>query len=334
MIYYICMEKLIFSNKYLKKDYSFEEPINQLDDSKLIKILGKENYRNNDSGLFVQSLANTPVSELFQIKINVSDVGVFLVNFKKENFDDETKKSLIDEISKLKTEGELSKEKQLEKIKNLLMVLNKAKPIFITFSNNKNIKISIDDFHLITKDMNLEFFILLLTRPNVIKIKEISDNSNGVKTKKEIEIISFRDHMMDYIFMGIFSLILSFSFILGLLMSFNHDSISIFLFVITGIFFGIYAYAISRYISDFKKWSFDIQKTKFPLLLSLSGIIFGLGLGFLIGFFTVKPTEGVTINYGLSIGIAIPVSIVFIALGMALGYGIYFIQLKMKTRGK
>ena len=78
------MEKLIFSNKYLNKDYSFEEPINQLTDKALITILKKENYRNEDSGLFVTSLNNISISELFQIKINVSNVGVFVANFEKE----------------------------------------------------------------------------------------------------------------------------------------------------------------------------------------------------------------------------------------------------------
>lgn len=335
MIYYICMEKLIFSNKYLKKEYSFEEPINQLDDQKLIKILKRENYRNDDSGLFVQSLADTSVSELFQIKVNVSDVGTFLINFKKDELNDDAKKSLIDDISKLKTKGDLSKEEQLEKIKNLLIILNKVKPIFITFSNNENTKISLDDFHLIAEKINLDFYVLLLTKPSVIKIKEIVDTSSkGKKTTKTVEIISFKDHMEDYIFFGVFSFILSFSFILGLLMSFNNNLICIFLFVITGLFFGIYSYAISEYISDFKKWSFDLQKIKFPLLLSISGIALGIGLGFLIGFFVIKPAEGVTIDYGLSIGISIPVSVALVALGMISGYCIYLLIKKIKTRGK
>lgn len=324
------MEKLIFSNKYLNKDYSFEEPINQLTDKALIKILKKENYRNEDSGLFVTSLNNISISELFQIKINVSNVGVFVANFEKEKINDETKKTLIDDISKLKTEGEISDEEQFEKIRNVLNILNKFGTIFITFSNVQNFKVEKDDFvKLINKD-DFHTYVLFLNAPKVVKTKEVKNKESN--EKKSIEVISFKDFAIDYTFFSIFCFIASFSLILGLIMSFNSDSLSILLFILTGAFFGIYSYAIFKYMNDYKKWSFDFQKLKFLVLLSLAGIILGIVIGYLVGYFVIKPTEGKTINYRQSLAIAIPVSIAIFVLGVITGYIIYKIKNKMKAK--
>lgn len=321
LLYHICMEKLIFSNKYLKTEYSFSDPINQLVDKQLVKILKKENYRNEDSGLFVSSSKNVPVSDLIQVKINVSRIGIFLVNFDKEKFNEEDKKKLIDEITKFKSEGPTSDEEQFKKIKLLVKVLNNANPLFITFNNNQQISIEEEVFKDITKDIKLTTYIFLLSKPKTYKAKEVKNNK--VKEVKMVEIISFRDYMSDNIFFSIFCFIMSLSLIIGTVMSQNKDNLSIFLFVLCGIFFCVFSYSIYKYIGCFKEWSLNFQKTKFPVLMSFIGTASGIAIGFLISYFVIKPKEGISINYKNSLSISIPVGLGLTLLGLIMGYVIY-----------
>lgn len=313
LLYHICMEKLIFSNKYLKREYSFSNPINQLVDKQLVKILKKENYRNEDSGLFVSSSKNVPVSDLIQVKINVSRIGIFLVNFDKEKFNEEDKKKLIDEITKFKSEGPTSDEEQFKKIKLLVKVLNNANPLFITFDNNQQISIEEEVFKDITKDIKLTTYFFLLSKPKKYKVKET----------KMVEIISFRDYMPDNIFFSIFCFIMSLSLIIGTVMSQNKDNLSIFLFVLCGIFCCVFSYSIYKYIGCFKEWSFNFEKTKFPVLMSFIGTASGITIGFLISYFVIKPKEDISINYKNSLLISIPVGLGLTLLGLIMGYVIY-----------
>lgn len=341
--YIICMEKLIFTNKYLKTDYAFEEPIVQLSDNNLIKILQKENYKNEDCGLEVQSLNNLPVSDFIQIKVNVSKVGVFLANFEKEKLTDDDRKKLIEQISSLKTSGELSDEQQYEKIKKLVLILNNVNPTYVTFSNNQQVIVDESKIKEILSDVSLNTYLFLLTKPKEIKVKVVKEkkhlilkkekniNDSDVPSKEEpktIEVISFKDYMEDYIFFGVFCFMIPFSFLLGLVMAFNSNSLSIFLFVLSGIFFGIFSYAFYKYISDFKEKKITFQKLKFPLLMSLVGLIIGIGVSFLIGYFVIKPGEGITINYQQVLAISIPVSIGIIILAFVTGCLILIIKNK------
>jgi len=332
MLYHIRMESIIFSNKYLKKEYTFSEPINLISDKKLRNILKKENYKNEDCGLTVSSMNNLPVSEFVQIKVNVSKVGVFLVNFEKEKLDEETRKELINKISELKTTVELTEEQQFDKVKNLFLILNESKPVYITFSNNSNVKINKEKFEEFLKDVEINTYLFLLSRPIQIETKVVKNKIRKNKEPKVIQKVHIRDYIVDYVFFGLFCLIMSFSLILGIIMAFNNDSLCALLFALSGIFLGILTYAIFRHIGDFTKFSINFETVKFPALFTFVGLVLGIGLGYLTGFFTIKANEGVVINYTNALIISIPSVIGATLLAMVLGYFIYRLVCSKKSK--
>ena len=155
----MAIKKLIIGKTGDEKSIVFDKQVNILDDVVLSKELGTENIKNEDSELILKSLSDTQISDVIQIKINLTSVGTFLVNFDKNSFTDDSRKSLSDELSSLKNKEEPTEKTQFDKAKRILEIVNKYKPEYVTFKNDGNIKIDVNEIAKKFKRIKMKSFI-------------------------------------------------------------------------------------------------------------------------------------------------------------------------------
>ena len=101
---------LVLKFKDQEQEYSFENKVSLIEDKKLLQVLSKPNIKNQDSSLLIKSLNDTHISDVIQIKINISETGFVLASFSKETLTDETRTQLLEEIGKLKNTEAPTKE--------------------------------------------------------------------------------------------------------------------------------------------------------------------------------------------------------------------------------
>ena len=232
--------KLILQFKDQDQEYSYENGVFLVEDKKLIQILSKPNIKNQDSNLIIKSLNDTHISDVIQIKINISETGFVLASFSKETLTDEARTQLLEEIGKLKNTEAPTKENSLQKTQDLLVILNNFHPIYAVFSNTGDIKLSIDEL----SEIELFFPLLVLAQPErkmIFKIKETKEENNDSKkekvhrekTKKERkEYQPFALFDSDYFFVLFFALLAAFSITASVFELMNEEGIAAFLIVL------------------------------------------------------------------------------------------------------
>lgn len=276
--------------KFEDKDelYTFSDKISRIDDPKLVKILIRENIKNSNSSLIIKSL-DLPIYDVIQFKINVSEVGSFLINFEKDKIDDQKRESLITRISELRDNEEPTKDKQTEKIKKLISILAQEELIYCVYAPKGDLKLSFEDLSCAIGDIEFNFQILFIES----KEKETIEKTNVKKTKEEKT--TFKKFTVDYIFITIFSLLMTFGMTTGIYQIYNEQSIAAFLLVLSFIFFGVLSYAIYSVI--YKK-HVEISKflKYFLLIYTTVGIIIGGAIGFVICSYVLETNvEGINI---------------------------------------
>lgn len=342
------VKDVVFKFEEQNDEFSFKEKINVLEDKKLIKVLGKENIKNEDSSLIILSMNNLPVYDVIQLKINVAETGVFLVNFSKEEFTEEIRKEALHKIGELKDNITPTKETQINKIKRLLIILDKYKPIYATYTSKHDIEIEVEDFNNISNEIRYSFPIILLTNkkkkehkkihitiPNIFK-REKKEKVKTKETKVKVEktqiakkeiVIDFPLFSFDYLWNAIFALSLGYAVPVAIYEVLNNDLISIVLFVMTAIFIGI-GY-VSDYSTLYRKGVERFKGLKYWLLLYvLIGAAIGLAVGYVVAKFGLKTNN--EINYSLILYISIPSSIVVSLAGIPASKLINLIIKKIK----
>lgn len=167
------VKQIIFKFEEDKNEFSFDENINVLENKKLIRSLSKENIRNQNSSLIILSMNNLPIYDVIQLKVNLSETGVFLVNFSKEEFTENIREDAIKKIKELKDDSTPTKEIQIEKIKKLLKILDEFHPIYATYRSKDDINVEPEDFNKIGEEITWSYPLIIL---NIIKkpTKQIS----------------------------------------------------------------------------------------------------------------------------------------------------------------
>lgn len=231
---------LVLKFKDQEQEYSFENKVSLIEDKKLLQVLSKPNIKNQDSSLLIKSLNDTHISDVIQIKINISETGFVLASFSKETLTDEARTQLLEEIGKLKNTEAPTKENSLQKTQDLLVILNNFHPIYAVFSNTGDIKLSIDEL----SEIELFFPLLVLAQPErkmIFKIKETKEENNDPKkekvhhekTKKERkEYQPFALFDSDYFFVLFFALLAAFSITASVFELMNEEGIAAFLIVL------------------------------------------------------------------------------------------------------
>lgn len=356
------VKDVVFKFEEQNDEFSFKEKINVLEDEKLIKVLGKENIKNEDSSLIMLSMNNLPVYDVIQLKINVAETGVFLVNFSKEEFTEEIRKEALQKIGELKDNITPTKETQINKIKKLLIILDKYKPIYVTYRSKQDIQIEVEDFNNISNETDFSFPIILLknkkkkehkkihiTIPNIFKKEkkekvkkdkpvkaEVQKTPKAKKEKVKVEkapkvrkeiVIDFPLFSFDYLWNTVFALSLGFSIPVAIYEVLNNDLISIALFAMAAIFIAI-GY-VSDYNTLYRKRVERYKGLKYWLLLYvLIGGAIGLAVGYVVAKFGLKTNN--EINYSLILYISIPSSIVVSLAGIPASKLINLIIKKIK----
>ena len=297
------MGKQIFVLKFKDKDniFSFEDKVFLVEDKRLIADLSKPNIKNQDSTLLIESMGGISISDVIQIKINVAETGCFLASFSKETFDEEKRKNALEEIGKLKTNNSPSIETQTKKIQELLGILNNFEPIYVTFSNNGDIKIDVSNFS------NIELKFPLLVLPQLVKQKMLNFGIMKDKKTNKKEYKAFPLLDIDYFFVFLFSLLGSFAVVASVFEIMNKEGIAAFLIILATVF--TITLVIAVHSTVYKK-----GVVKNPYLRYYLGIfiIIGIASGVVAGFFICKgllKTEIANFDYKKMMFIAIPIAV-------------------------
>ena len=280
-------EFLIFKLIDKKIEHCFENKVHFVDDKILVNELKKPIIKNRNSSIIIASLENISITDLVQVKINVSNVGYFLVNFPKEKFDEESRKTFIEDVSKLKTSEELTLELQEEKITKLISIICKYNPLFVTFLNNGDVEIK----SLTDLSIKLNFPLLVLNE----KIKTISLNFNFLKKlfKKKKDETNQKQHNeikklpplilfnSDYLFVLIFSFLGTFGITTATFEIMNKESIAIFLSILAVAF--VFVLTICMQATIYKNGKERHPYLRYYLMIFIIlGIIFGVLIGYII----------------------------------------------------
>lgn len=332
-------EKLVLKFEENDDLLEYENKVILIEDKKLINDLGKENIRNGNSSLLIKSLNDLPVYDVIQLKINVAETGVFLASFSKDKIDEKVREELLNKIKELKDDVTPTHETQLAKINKLIAILNEYLPIYISFRNYGDIKVTFDEL----KDLEVSSPLFLLFKPEKPKKikpvkepkprKEIKFNFKKLKIKFKLPKfpkihIDFPLFTVDYLFCGIFPLLFGFGIVTGIYEVLNDQSISIFLFIIAGLFLGITYYTV--YETLYKKGKLNYKGLRYWLLLYIFiGAAIGIVVGFVISKFALKD-EVESINYGLMMAIGAPSSAVVSMLSIYASMLINLIVKKIK----
>ena len=264
-----------------EKEYSFEDKVFVIDDKDLVKNLEKTSIKNSESKLVIKSLSDTHISDVIQVKVNMSETGYFLVNFPKESLDEEKRNNLLKEIGELKSDAVQTNATQLSKAIALCKILTNYEPIYVAFVNNGEFQIDIDK--LSAETLNFPLLVLKKEKKTRFVFKKTPARPKDKKDKDKKIYSSFPLFQLDYIFILLFAALGSFGIITCIFKIMNKESISIFLGIL-GLAF-IVVLAISVQAAIYKKGK--LINPYMRLYLS-PFIIVGVAIGIVSGFFVSK----------------------------------------------
>ena len=344
-------ETLVLGFKGKETEFSFENKVFLIQEKVLLQNLSKPNIKNQNSEMVIKSLDDTHIADVIQIKINVSNTGYFLANFSKDSLLEDKREELLKEIATLKSDEVPTNESQLKKIRELLGILGKFSPIYVSFSNNGSIKIDQCDL----EQFEVSFPLLVLEQPKKkfsIKIGETKkvekepkpEKIKKTKTQKEpkaskekvvITYEPFELFDIDYLFIFIFSLLGSFAITAAVFELMNKEGIAAFLIVL-GVVFTI-TLVIAVHSTVYKKGQLKNPWLRYYLLIF---IVLGIAAGIVSSYFTCKgilKTKIENFDYKKMLLISIPISAVVLLSSVEscrLANLIYKIRQKKKSEVK
>ena len=286
-------KSLIFKFTDSGKEYLFEDKVFVIENNKLIENLEKPSIKNSESKLVIKSLNDTHVSDVIQIKVNMSETGYFLVSFAKDSLDEDKRKILLEEIGTLKSNATRTNSTQLKKAKSLCEILNKYKPIYAVFINNGQFKVNISKLSL----EEFKFPLLVLNKPEKKKIliaskqkkekpvketKSKKDRPSNPEKPKHV-YSPFALFEVDYVFVLLFALLGAFGTITCIFEIMNKEMIAIFLGILAVAF--VIVLAISVHSTAYKKGKLINPWLKVYLCLY---ILIGIAGGIVAGYFISK----------------------------------------------
>lgn len=297
-----------------ENEYIFENKVALVNDDKLVKNLEKTNIKNGNSSLIFKSMNNTPIYDVIQLKVNMSETGVFLVNFSKDQLDEKKRTKLIEEIKVLKTPNKPNQNSQLKKTFSLIEILNKYKPIYVAFKNSGEIKLNINKL----LEANVKFPLLVLKKqPKKLKLSFIKQKRTN-KAKK----VSNRTYALlspDYIFILLFALLTNFGIGTAFLELKEGGPTAIFLFIISFVILCTLEYSL--YLTLYKNKEIRHKNLhSYLLIFVILGTILGLVCSYFTSKFVLKLPIETNLSYLLTIGGSIILSLITIPLTCVINF--------------
>ena len=297
---------LVLKFKDKPMEYSFGSKISFVNDKKLCESLSKTNIKNTDSELLIHSLNDINISDVIQVKVNMAETGTFLVNFEKDSLNEEKRNELLKEIGSLKSEETPTQETQLKKTKDLLAILNKYEPIYVSFANTGDIKINFDNASIDRPEF--PFLVLQNTKKKfVLNLRKKDKPIKGEEKPVEKNYAPLSLFETEYIFILLFALLGSFGITGTVFEIMNKQMIAIFLGILALAF--IVVEAIAMQSSTYKKNKLINPYVRYYLAIFIA---VGIAIGIVAGYFISKgllKTEIENFDYKKMLIISIAVSI-------------------------
>lgn len=311
---------------------AFDKNYNEVSEelSPIKEILKKNDY----SGFsLVIGEETIPLSEVFQLQVNVKEVGTFHFLFKKEGFE---KDDAIKQVSTLKDISVNDPDSARYKVKTLFSVIKEHNPLFIVYKESPNtyyyayqlettIAYTIPVFAIIQTNQEDEVMEFTIGEdPN------IQAASNHVKKKKTFKVS--KDKLLNDLNKNKFSLLLVFvstlllqvSIPLAILNVYANNALYIFLFICGAIGIAMNGYC---YFDYFKTKNFHNPVFLMNIASNLIGL--GTGIGAFAIFYNISTKSEGTPAIGSLILIGVLVTIIVCAALIALAF---FIPRKNKVK--
>ena len=274
---------LILKDVESGNEFLFEDKVFLIEDAFLIDNLEKPSIRNSESKIVIKTLNDTHVSDVIQIKVSMNETGTFLISFAKDGLDYEKRKSLLQEISGLKSNAVQTNSTQLKKTKNLVAILNKYKPIYATFVNDGeytvNItKLSLEEFKFPLLVLHKSQQKTVVTQAPVVKTKE-------GKSKPKYQRFSI--FTVDYLFVLLFAALCAFGAFTALFEFKNEENIAIFLLVLSVAFACVLVLSVQSTL--YKKGKIINPWLRYYLIIFiLLGVVGGTVAGYYVSKMVLK----------------------------------------------
>ena len=257
------------------KEFLFEDKVFVIEDKKLVENLEKPSIKNSESKVVIKTLNDTHISDVVQIKINMNETGTFLASFQKDSLSEEKRSELLKEIGGLKSNAVQSNSTQLRKAIKLISILNKYKPIYVTFINDGQYKVNITKL----SSEDLKFPILVLNKPT----KKFTVHPKSKKDNQQKVYEAFSLFEIDYLFVMLFALLGSFGIITAIFEFMNKQNVAIFLTIMAFAFAFILILAVQSTL--YKKGKLINPFLRIYLILF---ILLGVAGGIVGGYYLSK----------------------------------------------
>lgn len=257
------------------KEFLFEDKVFVIEDKKLVENLEKPSIKNSESKIVIKTLNDTHISDVVQIKINMNETGTFLASFQKDSLSEEKRSELLEEIGGLKSSAVQSNSTQLKKAIKLVSILNKYKPIYVTFINDGQYKVNITKL----SSEDLKFPILVLNKPT----KKFTIHPKSKKDNQQKAYQAFSLFEVDYLFVMLFALLGSFGIITAIFEFMNKQNVAIFLAIMAFAFAFILILAVQSTL--YKKGKLINPFLRIYLILF---ILLGVAGGIVGGYYLSK----------------------------------------------
>ena len=257
------------------KEFLFEDKVFVIEDKKLVENLEKPSIKNSESKVVIKTLNDAHISDVVQIKINMNETGTFLASFQKDSLSEEKRSELLKEIGGLKSNAVQSNSTQLKKAIKLVSILNKYKPIYVTFINDGQYKVNITKL----SSVDLKFPILVLNKP----AKKFTIHPKSKKDNQQKVYEAFSLFEVDYLFVMLFALLGSFGIITAIFEFMNKQNVAIFLAIMAFAFAFILILAVQSTL--YKKGKLINPFLRIYLILF---ILLGVAGGIVGGYYLSK----------------------------------------------
>ena len=272
------------------------------------------------------------LSSVFQLQVNVKNVGVFHFIFKSEGFN---KEEVVNQVSALKDMNVDNSESARYKVNALISILKNYDPLFAVYKENPDTYYYAYQLDMI---INRMFPVFVVKGEEDLQMDEIfigdtffeESASKPEKKKKAVKIS--KDKLLKDLNKNKFSLLLVFvstvliqvSIPLGILNVYSKNALYIFLFIcgVIGIVMNAYCY-----IDYFRNRNIKNPLFLFSTLSNLIGL--GVGIGVFAIFYNISNKEEGVPAIGSFIAIGVLVTLIVVAATIAI---IYFIPRKNKTK--
>ena len=331
--------KMLYNNNMVKfispkeETVSFDKNYNEVSDelSPIKEILKKGDY--SDFSLVINNEEPILLSEIFQLQVNVKEVGTFHFIFKKEGFD---KEDAIKQVSTLKELSVNDPDSARYKVRTLFSVLKEYGPLFVIYKEATNtyyyayhletsVAYTIPVFAISQPGFEEEITEFVIGEdPNAEQASVQAKKKKPFKISKSGLLNDLNRNKFSLLLVFISTLLLQVSIPLAILNIYAKNALYIFLFICGTIGLAMNGYCYFDY--------FKVKNIRNPVFIMnvVSNLIgMGVGIGAFAIFYNISTKSEGTPTLGALILIGALITFITCAALIALAY---FVPRKNKVK--